>query len=195
MSRVAKLKKRVEELYLAKHAARDEWADWMWERHVVVVADYAQKLAERYGADADLAVAGALLHDIADAVMGRRESGHEAESERLARGFLKDTGFTEEEIRIVVDDAIRFHSCHGDEKPQSPEGKILATADALAHLKTDFYDYGIRAMKERGEPPEKISQWISEKIERDFYKKIAFDEVREEARTDYERIKNLLQKL
>ena len=195
MLRIERLRRKVEELYQSKCRTRDEWADWMWERHVTVVADYAEKLVERYGASADLAVAGALLHDIADAVMGRRDPRHEAESERLAREFLKDAGFTEEEIRIVVDDAIRFHSCHGGEKPRSPEGKILATADALAHLKTDFYDYAVQSMKERGELHEKISQWIFEKIERDFHKKIAFDEVREEARTDYERIKNLLQKL
>ena len=182
-------------MYRAEHPARDQWADWMWERHVTIVAGYAGELAKRYGANADLAVAGAVLHDIVDAVRPRHDPRHKAESERLAREFLKDAGFTEEEILIVVDDAIRFHSCHGDEKPRSPEGKILATADALSHLKTDFYDYAVQSMKERGELHEKISQWIFEKIERDFHKKIAFDEVREEARTDYERIKNLLQKL
>ncbi len=195
MSRIELLKGKIQKLYQAKHAARDEWADWMWDKHVAVVADYAENLAERYGVNADLAVAGALLHDIADAIMGRRNPAHESESGRMARELLQECGFTQDEIRIVVDDAIRFHSCHGDEKPESLEGKVLATADALAHLKTDFYEFGIRTMKERGESREKISQWIAEKAERDFYKKIAFEQVREEARADYGRIKGLLQEL
>jgi len=194
MPRIQQLRNKVEELYRARHFARDGWADWMWERHVMVVASHAEKLAERYGANVDLAVAGALLHDIADAVMGRQNPGHKAESERMARELLQECGFSEEETRIVADDAIRFHSCH-EEKPQSLEGKILATADALAHLKTSFYDYGIQAMRERGESSEQIGQWVSEKIERDFYKKIAFEEVREKAKVDYERIKDLLLKL
>lgn len=195
MSRIEKLRKKVEELYRVKNAARVEWADWMWEGHVMIVADYTEKLSERYGANPDLAVAGALLHDIADTVMGRDDPRHEAESEWIAQELLKEYGFTEEEIGIVVDDAIRFHGCHDDEKPQSLEGKILATADALAHLKTNFYDYGIQAMEERGESPEEIKRWIAEKIERDFYKKIAFEEVREEVKADYGRIKSLLPKL
>lgn len=192
MSRVEGVRKKVAALYTAKHEARDEWADWMWEWHVMVVADHAARLAERYPADKDIAVAAALLHDIADAVTERRDPRHKEESDAIARRILAEEGFTAEEMAIIVDDAMRFHSCHGAEAPQSLEGKILATADALAHLTTDFYDYGIAAMRRRGETPEHIKTWITEKAERDYRKKIAFDDVRAETEKDYKRITDLI---
>jgi hypothetical protein len=43
------------------------------------------------------------------------------------------------QIELVVDDAIRLHSCYDGNRPASLEGQALAAADALAHLKTDFY--------------------------------------------------------
>lgn len=193
MSRTEQVKRKVDELYQARNLSRSDWADWLYAHHVFVVADYARQLAERFHADQDAAVAAAMLHDIADIAMKRDNPRHEEESMEIAKRLLHETGFTDDETTVIVDDAIRLHSCRGDEAPATLEGKILATADALAHLRTDFYrtelnDPSTRMLSGRG-TFEEIRQWALPKIDRDFYKKIAFDEVREETRPDYEGLK------
>ncbi|MDP3794308.1 MAG: HD domain-containing protein [bacterium] len=188
MTRLEQLKERVRSLYAAKHEGRADWADWLYEHHVMVTADYAAQLARRYEANEELATAAALLHDVADAVMKREAPGHEEKSWETARALLTETGFNDTEIKIVVDDAIRFHSCHDGERPQTLEGKIVATADALSHLKTDFYRRAFQEMS-KTKSPNAVTEWICSKIERDFHEKILFDEVREETRPDYEKLK------
>jgi putative nucleotidyltransferase with HDIG domain len=190
MTRLDRLKLEVESLYRQKLPTRALWADWLYDNHVLVVAEYAKKLAKKYKADIELSEVAALLHDIADYKMSRDNPKHEAESLEIARKVMSNNGYTPNEIELVVDDAVRFHSCHGNERPKSTEGLILATADSLAHLKTDFY---IHATMAEGQKTtlEEIKDWVLTKIERDLNNKISFDEEREDARTDYELIKNL----
>ena len=88
-----------------------------------------------------------------------------------------------------MDDAIRFHSCHNGNVPQMPEGKVLATADALAHLKRDFYDHAIETFRADKASVEDMKKWVFSKLERDFNAKILFAEVKEETRPDYEKLK------
>ncbi|TSC77764.1 MAG: Metal dependent phosphohydrolase [Parcubacteria group bacterium Gr01-1014_29] len=190
MSRIEELKRKVDELYQAGNDSRADWADWLYKNHIFVVAEYAEKLAERYHAKKELAMAAAMLHDIADTAMKREDPRHEQESQEIARKILGELNFSEEEIKIAVDDAIRFHSCRNGEKPESLEGKILATADAIAHLKTDFYAHAVQVLKKEGESLEEIKKWALAKNERDFHDKIFFDEIREKAKPDYERVKD-----
>lgn len=190
MTKLNKLEQTVKKLYEAKNPEREEWADWLADNHVFIVADYATDLANRFGANADLARAAALLHDIADCKMARMDPGHEAESLKIARELMVQSGYAEEEISLVVDDAICYHSCHNGESPESIEGKILATADSMAHLKTDFYVYAAWAFG-KTRTLEQLKKWTLKKIERDLNDKVFFDEVREELRPDYEIIKNL----
>jgi putative nucleotidyltransferase with HDIG domain len=190
MTKLDELKQKVESLYRAKNPERADWADWMYDNHVLVVAGYAKSLAEKYEADAELAQAAALLHDIADSKIKRGVPDHADESLAMARQLMKDCGYSREDIELVVEDAIRFHSCHGDERPQSKEGLILATADSLAHFKTDFYLYAAHAFG-RDRKLEDLKKWALEKFERDLNVRIAWDDEREDARPDYEMLKNL----
>jgi putative nucleotidyltransferase with HDIG domain len=189
MKRIERLEAKVKALYEGNEPGRDEWASWLGDNHVFVVADYATELAKNYGANEELARAGSLLHDIADVRMKRSDDAHEAESLRMARELMKEAGYAEDDVKLVVDDAIRYHSCHGDEHPESVEGKILSTADSMAHLKTDFYLYA--AWAHGGWSLEKLKQWTLKKIERDLNIKIFFNDVREDVRPDYEIIKEL----
>ncbi|MCA9333157.1 HD domain-containing protein [Candidatus Saccharibacteria bacterium] len=191
MTSAQRLEDKVRKLYESKNENRAEWADWLWRNHVVVVADYATELANRFYASADLSRTAALLHDIADVKMQRSDENHEQESLNLARQLMSEAGFGEEQIKLVVDDAIKFHSCHGSDRPKSIEGKILATADSLAHLKTNFYVFATWAFGKRGETLDDVKEWVLKKIERDFNSKILFDEIKEETLSDYETIKML----
>lgn len=189
MNRLAALREKVEGLYEAKNPGRADWADWLYAHHVMLVADEADKLARRYGADAELAAAAGMLHDIADAVMKRDDPHHENESMRIARDLLIDSGFTADEIAIVVDDAIKLHSCRNG-MPYTIEGKVMASGDAFVHLTSDFYQFyadRMRAVISHAE----VKEIALKKIERDFTQKICFDDLREEARIGYEKSKSL----
>lgn len=155
------------------------------------MADFATDLARKYGANEELSRVAALLHDIADVKMARKNEQHEEESLKIARELMQETDYTDAEIKLVVDDAIRYHSCHGDERPKSAAGKILSTADSMAHLKTDFYIYATWAFGHDHRTFEAVKAWTLKKIERDLNNKMFFDEVRQELVPDYERIKEL----
>jgi HD superfamily phosphodiesterase len=188
MSRIESLKKRIDALYLDKNTSRaKDWADYLHASHVYKVADKARELAERFNANADLSVAAAMLHDVADAVMPREDPRHEQESMKIARSLLRACEFRDDEIAIIVDDAIKHHSCRGADRPETLEGKVMATADAVVHLQTDFYDFAVKNFTDRGETSRDISPWGLEKTDRDFNKKIFFPEVQEEVRPDFER--------
>lgn len=190
MNKLEQVQAKVRGLYLSKDPNRDECAGWLYDNHVLIVSKNAHELAKKYGASEDLSEAAALLHDIADVKMARANSDHEAASLDIARHVMTEAGFAADEISLVVDDAIRYHSCRGDERPKSKEGLILATADSLAHFQTDFYLYATRAfLKDRSF--EDLKEWALKKIKKDLNNKISFDEEREAALADYNMIKEL----
>jgi putative nucleotidyltransferase with HDIG domain len=190
MEKLQSLKKRVAELYQTRQPGRSAWTDWLFEEHVPYVAAKAREVAAVYGGNPDLAEAAGWLHDIADVKMDRHNDNHEQESLAMARQVMQECGYSDEEVSLVVDDAIRLHSCYDGIRPESAEGQALATADALAHLQTDFYIYATRALAGDMSLAE-MKAWALKKIERDFTHKICYDAVREQARPDYEIIKNL----
>lgn len=186
MGRVDVLEQKVIDLYQEKDPSRAGWADWLFENHVFVVADNAVELARRFGADPDLSRASALLHDIADAVMSRFDPGHSSETIEIALRLLKASGYKDDEIRVIVEDVLPLHSCREAQTPQTIEGKVLATADGLAHLKTDFYLYALWA-KGREKSYEEAIDWLRNKLHKDYHNKILFDEIKSEVKLDYER--------
>jgi predicted alpha/beta hydrolase family esterase/HD superfamily phosphohydrolase YqeK len=186
-NKIEKLENAVRQLYESKNTNRSDWCDWLYAEHVFVVADYTVQLAIRYDAPIHMSKAAALLHDIADVVMSRFSDEHEQQSLEIARNLLADAGYTTNEIEIIVDDAIAFHSCHNGIKPHTDVGKVLATADALAHLKTNFYMHATEHMM-NDMPKDKRRDWAVKKIPRDYNDKIMFDEVRDEVKPYYEKL-------
>jgi hypothetical protein len=67
----------------------------------------------------------------------------------------------------------------------------MATADALVHLKSDFYPHALKVKQDEGESKELIQKWALQKIERDFFTKIFFDQIREELSGEYEKARAL----
>ena len=190
MDRLQTLKTKVIDLYEKKNPERADWADWLYENHVFDVASTAQELARRYGAKEELAAAGGMLHDIADAVMSRFDAAHEVKSTEIATELLRASGFSEEEIDIIVNDAMKHHSCRDGQQPQTLEGQVVATADAVAHLTTNYYPETMKMFAaEKGEDAAK--KWAAPKIERDFHEKIFFDEVKVGVNYAYEKVKKL----
>jgi HD superfamily phosphodiesterase len=189
MKPIEQLRSAVRELYSAKDPNRADWADWIYENHVLLVADEAVKIAVEFGGNPDLAEAAGLLHDVADAVMKREDSGHEENSLAIARNFMRKAGYALNEIAIVVDDAIVRHGCHGDIRPATLEGKAMASGDAVVHLVSDFYEFAEKEMLVMDSRRD-IARWALPKIDRDFINKIAYDDVRKKVEPDYIRLKN-----
>lgn len=187
MKRIDNLRQKVHQLYTTGDAEVSDWVGWAYKNHVLVVADLAGKLAKRHNANAEFAVAGALLHDVADAVMPRKDPRHEAESLKLAAQLLQEAGYDKDEVDTVVNEIIKPHSCR-ELMPTVLEGKVVAAADGAAHFLTDFYPY-FCWQHYGAEDYEGFKAWLLEKIERDYTKKLFFKEVKEEVKPRYDALK------
>jgi hypothetical protein len=165
-----------------------EISKWLWLHHVQVVAHFALQLAKKYQGDADISFAAALLHDIADVWLERDDEKFEELSQSTTIAILQNAGYTAEKALEIFTQVIEPHSCYPGHLPQTLEGKILATADALAHLSTDFYT-DFQQMGRPSSDREKFTQWVLEKLDRDFGVKQFFTEEKEEVRGRYEELR------
>ena len=188
MSKHQTVAKLVEEAY---QACPEKFGQWMWKNHVPFVANKALELSQKYNANADKAVAGAWLHDFGDAFVYRFDENHEELSDSKAREVLIQAEYSLEEINEILEEIIAPHPCKEGYLPESLEGKVLATSDALAHLSTDFYVQFAWLHIPEGKTYEKFLIWVEEKLDRDFNSKIFFDEVKEEIRPRYEALKTV----
>lgn len=163
-----------------------KFGQWAWRNHVQVVAQNAEELSARFKANTDLAVAGALLHDFGDAFVERVDPTHAAITEQQGTDLLKISDYSPEEIVEIFQVIIPPHSCRDGEQPTTLEGKVLATADALAHLNTDFYlQFAWMNLPEVAHSFQEYQAWVQAKIERDFHHKIQFVEIKQETEARY----------
>lgn len=168
-----------------------EFARWMFKNHVPLVASNAVELATRFGADLDSAAAGAWLHDFGDAFVHRHADDHDKVSKEEAEKVLAQAGYTPVESIEVIEQVIAPHSCKQGLLPTTIEGKVLATADALAHLTTDFYLQFAWMHLPEGKDYVQYVQWVKSKLDRDFHDKIFFEEVKKEVEHRYVMLQEL----
>ena len=150
---------------------------WFYEDHLLVVERLALELCDLYPkANKDLVTLGVWFHDIGRA--HGHDDGHDLYGANYAGETLIKNGFDKNFIDLVVE-ACRTHSCKENGKPNSLEGKILATADALSHYHNGFY---LRILyswskKNKGDYYQ-LKTKLFKKMERDLNEKIFFDEIR-----------------
>lgn len=188
MPRHHQLAQLVEKSYLNSN---QEFGRWMWHNHLQFVAHKAEELAQRFNANEDLAVAGAWLHDFGDAFVDRFSPEHEEVSTTEAKKVLHQANYTDSEIQEILDVIIAPHSCKNGLLPQTLEGKVLATADALAHFQTDFYLQFTWMHLPQGKTYPEFIEWVNEKLERDYTIKIFFEAVRAEVKDRYLALKEV----
>lgn len=191
MNRLEKVRKEVKELH--EKSSDECMRIWFFEGHVDVVADYCKEISRKVGANPEISILGALFHDIARVWGVNKDPELMNKSLEKTEEIMKKYNYNTEEIQKVKD-AILTHSCRG-KLPKTEEGRILATADALAHLMTDFYfiipfNGWLTAAKDF----EGYKKWLLEKIERDFHKKIFYSEYKKMAKNRYEALKLLFSK-
>lgn len=114
----------------AKTGRKDPAFVYRWE-HVKAVVTQARKLARLTGADEDIVVAAAWLHDVKKYEDGR----HHAElGAKFAQKFLSNTNFPPEKI-AAVSYAISVHAGLWRDKPlKNLEAQVLWDADKLTKV-------------------------------------------------------------
>jgi len=95
--------------------------------HVERVLRIAEEIGREEGADLDVLRAAAYLHDIA---VPLDKPHHYDLGSRLARGILRDLGWSAEQIE-PVGHAIEAHSRYGGPEPRTLEARILRDADIV----------------------------------------------------------------
>lgn len=188
MQKLDTLRQEVKALYTADNPDADAWIDWGYPNHVLFVADLTEKIARTQQAKVELAVAGALLHDIADAVTTRKDPHHETQSLQLAEDLLLKCGFSKDQTTFVVNEIIKPHSCN-ELTPTTLEGKVMATADGAAHFLTDFYTLFCWRHYGPQDDYEVFKAWVRNKIEKNFHKKLYFDDIKQQVQPRYEALK------
>lgn len=191
MKRLEALRKKVQHLYETKNPKRAAaWTDFLYHHHIFVTEKYAIKLAKRFDVNVELCRAGSILHDIADAVMDRKAKGHHEKSLEIAKEFLEESGYTKNEVEILVGDALPNHDCR-DAFPKTDVGKVLSTADALAHFQTDFILYYFSASVKQGMSFEDAKKRAVGKLDKDYKIKILYPEIKRETKEEYQALHKL----
>ncbi len=102
--------------------------------HIRSVVAIATRLAEETGADADIVLAAAWLHDVAKAFAEERGDGHGLRGAERAKSILRRTDFPSHKIEAVA----YAISCHvglfRDEPIEPIEAAILFDADKLSKI-------------------------------------------------------------
>ncbi len=191
MDQVQRVVTSVEELYSKKNPVID-WNEWVLNGHIKIVAEWVEKISETHQFNKDSTLAAAYLHDLAYAWTSKNDPELDEKSESKAREVLQEVGYSDEQIKFIVDDIIHGHGMHDGGTPDLIEAKVLATADALAHFTTDFYLvicwnnylFEDKALND-------YKHWVLKKIDRDLNNKILFDEYKEYAQPYYQSLKTL----
>lgn len=98
--------------------------------HTFRVTRLCEQIGMREGADSDILIPAALLHDIARPREEETGIPHEQEGARMAEEFLVTLGYPKA-MRDQITGAIRTHRYRSSDKPVTLEGCILSDADKL----------------------------------------------------------------
>jgi len=167
---------------VVQHEADEE--DWKY--HIIPVVEHAKTLAKLLWVDEEITELGALLHDIGRLKFG--DEDHDITGVPEAEKILKQHWYSQE----IIDEVTHCVASHRSSKaiqPKTTIAKIIANADAMAHfdvLPVFFYWLS----KKRNF--EETFQWVDEKIERDWNKKLTLPEAKQMMQEKYTAIKLIL---
>jgi len=101
--------------------------------HVEYVVNMARKIALREGANLKIVIPAAYLHDLVSREEVERYDLHTSESAAEGKRFLKDMGFSADEIEKIGDAIMTssYESYLKGEEPSSLEARVLRDADWL----------------------------------------------------------------
>jgi len=98
--------------------------------HLERAYEWCQKIGRTRGAEMEILLTAALLHDIGVPIDRKR---HYETALPKARVFLGELGFKEDEIKRILH-VIEAHSRYGGPDPETLEAKILQDVDAIEYV-------------------------------------------------------------
>ncbi len=172
-----------------KELVEQQCSDFDLRYHLLPVVQHARGLTETCHANREVVELSAWLHDIGRIKFGAED--HELTGAEEAQRILTQFGYSEDIIRQVRH-CILSHRGKGSTSPETIEAKIVATADALAHF--DMIPAWLTAISDKGrEDVDEMYNWLSEKIDRDWSKKLLIPQAVEMAEEKYRAIKLILE--
>lgn len=157
-----------EELLKRIKSYKEENGYDFWEDHIKYVVKNAKDLAEKYQADKEIVVLGALLHDIAmPSNIGPREE-HHIYGAKIADELLTKYNYPKEKIERVKK-CVLNHRGSKDLAPTTIEEECIRDADVMAHFDTIPSLFHL-AFKERSMNIEEGTSFVKKKLERDYNK-------------------------
>ncbi|MBN2335364.1 HD domain-containing protein [Candidatus Bathyarchaeota archaeon] len=126
--------------------------------HTERVIRLCTALGEKLGADMDVLIPAAILHDV-----GRGGEDHAARGAKKAIEILREAGLDEARIDAIAE-AIRVHSFSGSLGATSLEAQILSDADKLDAMGAVGVYRGAQYSGEHGRPLERFVGHFHEKL-------------------------------
>ncbi|MBR9680610.1 MAG: HD domain-containing protein [Candidatus Altiarchaeota archaeon] len=171
-----------DKLSRVREIVKSECSEWDWNFHIPVVVNYAKLLAKKLGENEELAELGALLHDIGRVKFGPKD--HEKTGVPEAEKILKTVGY-KKEIIDEIKHCVESHRGSKDVTPNTITAKIVANADAMSHLDTIFHLVDIGAKNLGGDINASIIS-LSDKLRRNWNKKLTIPEAKELVKDKYD---------
>jgi putative nucleotidyltransferase with HDIG domain len=165
--------------------------------HISPVVRNALLLSEKLGADKEVVEIAAYLHDIgrSEKEMGeyKAENDHHIIGEQKTREILSGLGYDKGFIDKVAH-CVLTHRGRKGPAPETLEAEIIANADAMAHFDA-FLDLFRYFLAETATSFEEAVEVMSEKIQRNWNKKLTLPEAKEIVKEKYEAITLLLKSM
>lgn len=156
--------------------------------HIKAVADNAAVLAEYFGADKELVIISAWLHDVASITDYNLYEDHHIHVANMAKEILEKFDYDEEKI-VKVQAYVLNHRGSTLGERVSPEEQCVADADAISHFDS-VPSLLYLAYVERKMSIEEGIVFVKEKLERS-YNKLS-DRSKEIYRAKYQQVMSIL---
>ncbi len=136
--------------------------------HIVAVVKNAELLARKYGADMEVVIIAAWLHDIASITDYDLYELHHIHGAEMAYSLLKEYGYDDDKI-CLVQQCIQNHRGSIDAQRSSLEERCVADADAISHF-DNIPSLLYLAYCQKGMGIEDGKEFVKEKLTRSFRK-------------------------
>ena len=136
--------------------------------HIVAVVKNAEILAEKYGADKEVVLIAAWLHDIASVTDYSLYDLHHIHGAEMAYSMLKEYGYDNKKTRMVQA-CIKNHRGSINSEKNSLEELCVADADAISHFDS-VPSLLYLAYVQKGMGVEAGKEFVKNKLARSFQK-------------------------
>lgn len=152
----------------ACYLPENPFGEGIWSNHILEVVKFTEILATESGAERDIAILAALLHDYAGIVDRALYEDHHHHGACMAKSMLIGLGYPADRAQRVSD-AILTHRGSKKMPPKTLEARIVANADALAHI-YQWQSLVLYAEEKRGLDVYQSRRFVYEKLTRSWQK-------------------------